>query len=111
CCVPRFCALPYSDPPVLPPFPTRCSSDLQAVQLLDHVLGLDGPIGILGVLERMIALPAPEQIEPRLTIGNLSIAPRLDELFDNRSEEHTSELQSRENLVCRLHLEKKKHET
>src|SRR5690606_12896232 len=27
---------------------------------------------------------------------------------DNRSEEHTSELQSRENLVCRLLLEKKK---
>src|SRR5690606_39273617 len=26
---------------------------------------------------------------------------------DNRSEEHTSELQSRENLVCRLLLEKK----
>src|SRR5690606_35252717 len=28
--------------------------------------------------------------------------------FDKRSEEHTSELQSRENLVCRLLLEKKK---
>src|SRR5690606_41482667 len=28
-----------------------------------------------------------------------------------RSEEHTSELQSRENLVCRLLLEKKKHTT
>src|SRR5690606_40912590 len=28
--------------------------------------------------------------------------------YDNRSEEHTSELQSRENLVCRLLLEKKK---
>src|SRR5690606_40046747 len=28
---------------------------------------------------------------------------------DNRSEEHTSELQSRENLVCRLLLEKKNH--
>src|SRR5690606_9487368 len=27
---------------------------------------------------------------------------------DDRSEEHTSELQSRENLVCRLPLEKKK---
>src|SRR5436309_9984173 len=27
----------------------------------------------------------------------------------NRSEEHTSELQSRENLVCRLLLEKKNH--
>src|SRR5690606_25535768 len=29
-------------------------------------------------------------------------------LFNGRSEEHTSELQSRENLVCRLLLEKKK---
>src|SRR5690349_22854505 len=28
-----------------------------------------------------------------------------------RSEEHTSELQSRRDLVCRLLLEKKKHET
>src|SRR5690606_40976478 len=30
-----------------------------------------------------------------------------DESTKNRSEEHTSELQSRENLVCRLLLEKK----
>src|SRR2546429_5662744 len=29
----------------------------------------------------------------------------------NRSEEHTSELQSRLHLVCRLLLEKKKHKT
>src|SRR5436309_5843729 len=29
-------------------------------------------------------------------------------VFQERSEEHTSELQSRENLVCRLLLEKKK---
>src|SRR5271165_7223350 len=29
-------------------------------------------------------------------------------VHDQRSEEHTSELQSRENLVCRLLLEKKK---
>src|SRR5690606_41816033 len=29
-------------------------------------------------------------------------------MADRRSEEHTSELQSRENLVCRLLLEKKK---
>ena len=32
-----------------------------------------------------------------------------DVLTDLRSEEHTSELQSRTNLVCRLLLEKKKH--
>src|SRR5690606_41867571 len=30
-------------------------------------------------------------------------------VYAPRSEEHTSELQSRENLVCRLLLEKKKH--
>src|SRR5690606_41583541 len=30
---------------------------------------------------------------------------------EDRSEEHTSELQSRENLVCRLLLEKKKQKT
>src|SRR2546430_4273420 len=30
---------------------------------------------------------------------------------DNRSEEHTSELQSQSNLVCRLLLEKKKYFT
>src|SRR5688572_30934804 len=29
---------------------------------------------------------------------------------DKRSEEHTSELQSQSNLVCRLLLEKKKHD-
>ena len=33
---------------------------------------------------------------------------RLDSSIDHRSEEHTSELQSRRNLVCRLLLEKKK---
>src|SRR5436309_6344896 len=35
---------------------------------------------------------------------------RLGDDTDMRSEEHTSELQSRENLVCRLLLEKKKDE-
>src|SRR5436309_5930783 len=35
-------------------------------------------------------------------------ARSLARLYDARSEEHTSELQSRENLVCRLLLEKKK---
>src|SRR2546430_6862014 len=33
---------------------------------------------------------------------------RVHELTDPRSEEHTSELQSQSNLVCRLLLEKKK---
>src|SRR3712207_8806682 len=33
----------------------------------------------------------------------------LDDLMPHRSEEHTSELQSRQYLVCRLLLEKKNH--
>src|SRR3712207_9491553 len=32
-----------------------------------------------------------------------------DQALEGRSEEHTSELQSRQYLVCRLLLEKKKH--
>src|SRR5438874_6623021 len=34
-----------------------------------------------------------------------------DRKYHNRSEEHTSELQSRRDLVCRLLLEKKKKKT
>src|SRR5690606_7958699 len=40
------------------------------------------------------------------TIEVLNTLPQLNQI--GRSEEHTSELQSRENLVCRLLLEKKK---
>src|SRR5207302_3884082 len=36
--------------------------------------------------------------------------PSEREIREGRSEEHTSELQSRENLVCRLLLEKKKNQ-
>src|SRR2546430_12084352 len=45
----------------------------------------------------------PSQCEPRT---------RCSSAEEHRSEEHTSELQSQSNLVCRLLLEKKKkHET
>src|SRR5206468_5866591 len=40
-----------------------------------------------------------------------SVKPPQKVLFLERSEEHTSELQSRSDLVCRLLLEKKKHTT
>src|SRR2546428_7111750 len=39
---------------------------------------------------------------------NVRSLPLLEQLADLRSEEHTSELQSRSDLVCRLLLEKKK---
>src|SRR5690606_42052274 len=40
--------------------------------------------------------------------GDVGELPRGGRAAAGRSEEHTSELQSRENLVCRLLLEKKK---
>src|SRR5690606_41462150 len=47
----------------------------------------------------------------RAQVLDAQLAAGHEAAFDNvvaRSEEHTSELQSRENLVCRLLLEKKK---
>src|SRR3712207_8576856 len=55
------------------------------------------PVG-LGVRER--ALHVAEQ---------LALEERLRDAARVRSEEHTSELQSRQYLVCRLLLEKQKH--
>src|SRR5436305_8329268 len=50
------------------------------------------------------------------TIGGLTMVPVdlrrfMGRLAEARSEEHTSELQSRPHLVCRLLLEKKKRKT
>src|SRR2546428_2869328 len=59
------------------------------------------------------AVVVPEQVEqpvherlPPLVADDLGAEHRIAEL---RSEEHTSELQSRSDLVCRLLLEKKKN--
>src|SRR3712207_8314791 len=46
---------------------------------------------------------------PRSTASFDSRAPRRSRTGEERSEEHTSELQSRQYLVCRLLLEKKRH--
>src|SRR5690606_40176848 len=78
-------------------FPTRRSSDLGGI-LKDPRPGSHTPLKFRRAVFGFViidhcprtALPCCRQIPP------------------NRSEEHTSELQSRENLVCRLLLEKKK---
>src|SRR5690606_41802741 len=61
-----------------------------------------------------IPLPAPRDNSSRASASVHHLNPHragspLDHAHGrlNRSEEHTSELQSRENLVCRLLLEKK----
>src|SRR5690606_32056866 len=56
-------------------------------------------------------LPSPKTVpahEP-LRVAVASLRPVCFLHYTGRSEEHTSELQSRENLVCRLLLEKKKN--
>src|SRR5947209_17914017 len=77
---PHFFSLMIRRPPRSTLFPTRRSSDL-------HVFALGGVAAALaGVLGGVYF----NAIDPQ------------------RSEEHTSELQSRQYLVCRLLLEKKK---
>src|SRR2546427_5733504 len=53
---------------------------------------------------RRAAVGKPIHLHPRLQGEGGSVCRQ-------RSEEHTSELQSQSNLVCRLLLEKKKHTT
>src|SRR5436309_11538312 len=55
------------------------------------------------LLVRHFIHPAPEP-----NLFNALLVFLVQSVTVNRSEEHTSELQSRENLVCRLLLEKKK---
>src|SRR5947209_14657951 len=54
----------------------------------------------LGLHERRLRLAVATPV----VVGNLALRP-----LGVRSEEHTSELQSRQYLVCRLLLEKKKN--
>src|SRR5205085_12029229 len=49
-----------------------------------------------------------EQVGPQIDDRAHQQAARASAFDDERSEEHTSELQSQSNLVCRLLLEKKK---
>src|SRR5690606_42051410 len=79
-------------------FPTRRSSDLDA-----------------SGKETFPALQGARQALLKIAKADAALAERAGEsrgpdeaTLRRRSEEHTSELQSRENLVCRLLLEKKK---
>src|SRR5699024_12142065 len=94
----------YRDLPYLHSFPTRRSSDLfhnLALAIIDeqHRFGVQQRLALRkkGVDGRY----SPHQL-----IMTATPIPRT--LAMSRSEEHTSELQSRFDLVCRLLLEKKK---
>src|SRR2546430_10462862 len=56
--------------------------------------------------------PASGELRQRHALVRLLLQPELQLTLEaHRSEEHTSELQSQSNLVCRLLLEKKKKDT
>src|SRR5699024_11270751 len=93
----------------LHPFPTRRSSDLSC-----KACASDCPTGIDMATFKSETLHRTYQGKRRprshYTLGRLPQWLRLAAPFArvvNRSEEHTSELQSRFDLVCRLLLEKK----
>src|SRR5206468_11075676 len=88
----------------LPSFPTRRSSDLDRLALDDPSERRAQLLGELrGVVRRLDAVAAGLTAALRPPPGGPPAVRWL------RSEEHTSELQSRSDLVCRLLLEKKKN--
>src|SRR5690606_40959145 len=104
----RFLFESYGDPRDLHSFPTRRSSDLATAVVLSFA-SCKSDSGLKVVVEKaekrtiVETVPATGQIYPEVEV---KISPDISgEVV--RSEEHTSELQSRENLVCRLLLEKK----
>src|SRR3989449_11163335 len=86
-----------------------CGHNAQVAGMLGAAMGLTdtNAFGSLSGRVAFFAVPAEEggDLEWRL---NERRAGRLELLGGKRSEEHTSELQSRLHLVCRLLLEKKK---
>src|SRR5206468_10506643 len=106
-----FCFSTYSLNRYLPSFPTRRSSDLdQRIQILH----LAGAVPDEGVLRLAVAeeggtddLTAAVDGVRRAETAAKGAQVRALHLVRLRSEEHTSELQSRSDLVCRLLLEKK----
>src|SRR5436309_4208567 len=63
---------------------------------------------VLGMLAYVAVAESGAVARAFRSIGRGGVAVTLLLAISSRSEEHTSELQSRENLVCRLLLEKKK---
>src|SRR5438552_6568649 len=93
----------YADHTDLHSFPTRRSSDLKSSPGVSHVCRLrsNSDVGIR---------PRTGSDRRCRGVGTLPTAHGCERSSRrSRSEEHTSELQSPDHLVCRLLLEKKKN--
>src|SRR3712207_8916396 len=78
--------------PLAPPTPSRVLRMLR---------------GTLRDPREVVAVVPPDLVE--CTVEKVAVNAVMAGCLPERSEEHTSELQSRQYLVCRLLLEKKKH--
>src|SRR5690606_41384254 len=95
----------------LPSFPTRRSSDLDDVFAQVMQIACGDRMGCDPALQAVApadAVAGERQIIPEIIMqmrekrAAAYIGEEANAGFRHRSEEHTSELQSRENLVCRL---------
>src|SRR5438034_2313157 len=97
-CLPFYC---YAELRGLHSFPTRRSSDLRSA-----VFASDSFRHAAGRFGRLVWAIGKNAIR-----GMRGSVPDMLAHAEHRSEEHTSELQSHSDLVCRLLLEKKKANT
>src|SRR5947208_8046000 len=97
-------------PPRFTLFPTRRSSDLVTGDMWIAMPNENRTIECLFSSSREASLINYNKETKKIEIDNLfnPSLTRYDAEIYKRSEEHTSELQSPDHLVCRLLLEKKK---
>src|SRR5690606_41839163 len=95
----------------LPSFPTRRSSDLgQRIEdtINRHLVPMFGDPSLCVAFDPWVDDEDVESTRLVVEMWNADMLTkneaRVEAGWDARSEEHTSELQSRENLVCRLLL-------
>src|SRR5690606_42080681 len=99
CCIPLSSLLRPPPRPTLFPYTTLFRSPPAPLPLIRRASSTALPLRPPPILRHKVA-------RWRSATGD---DPLPEEVQAMRSEEHTSELQSRENLVCRLLLEKKKN--
>src|SRR5207247_9687813 len=98
-------------PPHLPSFPTRRSSDLS--NCLNHGQQFDQLGAVFArcregpILQHPSPIRAGRESPSGTHCHSTAVTAAAQGTSVERSEEHTSELQSRVDLVCRLLLEKK----
>src|SRR5262249_61391341 len=99
-----------STPRLLPSFSTRRSSDLNSTMRIAFLHA--SPINTTSPTWTKMLLSPPVSHTPTIAesthIGTMRMTARGRMKLSYRSEEHTSELQSLTNLVCRLLLQKQK---